>query len=153
MVIETNEAVPRDIAIRLHGENVGNLSKPGAINLHLGLGENLFTLTLDTNQINAWNTNTRSATPGVDGFEIRDGTTVLEHIHDQNQFFTGRGEVKETIHLISPDRTETATVTLANDGDITISYAGTPGFRLSRQMDGTVDLAVTGTLQANQTIT
>ena len=39
------------------------------------------------------------------------------------------------------------------DRTLTIALNGTNAFRLTRQADGTVDLAVTGTLQANQTIT
>ena len=36
---------------------------------------------------------------------------------------------------------------------LTIALNGTNAFRLTRQADGTVDLAVTGSLQANQAIT
>ena len=125
MVIETNTAVTSDISVVLHGEPVGSLSKPGAINRHLGTGENLFTFTLGTNQITAWNGNTRSATPGVSGFEITAGGSTIESIHDQNQFFTGRGEVKSVAHFLSPDRTQTGTITFDNNGNWTFASTGT----------------------------
>ena len=114
IVIETDTAVQSDITVVLHGESVANLNKSDASNLHLGTGENLFTFTLGTNQRTSWNANTHSTTPGVAGFEIRDGSTVIEHIHDQNQFFVGRGEVKEVAHFLSPDRTQTGTISIDN---------------------------------------
>ena len=82
LVIETDTAVASDISVFLHGEALpaANFSKSGASNLHLGVGENLFTFTLGTNQRNAWNANTHSATPGVSGFEIRDGNTLTKHL-------------------------------------------------------------------------
>ena len=51
------------------------------------------------------------------------------------------------------DETDTWTIS-ANQTNrtLTIALNGTNAFRLTRQADGTVDLAVTGTLAANQTI-
>ena len=90
--------------------------------MHLGVGDNLFLITLSTTEITNRNTNAISTTPDTQGFEIQDSSgTRIEGIHDQNQFFTGRGEVSETFNLISPDRTQTATITLDNDGNIVFS--------------------------------
>ena len=115
--INTNVAVPNNISIHLRGQQVATIDKVDADNLHLGVGDNLFLITLSTNEISSWNTNTISTTPNTQGFEIQDSSgNRIEGIHDQNQFFTGRGEVSETFNLISPDRTQTATITLDNDG-------------------------------------
>ena len=102
------------------------IEKPGALNLHLGLDDNLFLITLSTNEINAWNTNANSDTPNADGFEIRDNAgNILESIHDENQFFTGRAEVKETAHFRSPDGSHTGTITFDNDGNWVFASTGT----------------------------
>ena len=120
--INTDTAVGNDISIHLRGQEVDTIDKVGADNLHLGVGDNLFLITLSTTEITNWNTNAISTTPDTQGFEIQDSSgTRIEGIHDQNQFFTGRGEVKETAHFISPDRTQTGTITLNNDGQFVFS--------------------------------
>ena len=96
-------------------------------------------ITLSTTEITSWNTNTISTTPDTQGFEIRDSSgNRIEGIHDQNQFFTGRGEVSEVFNLISPDRTQTGTIGIDNSGNITISN-GTNQFRLLAGDDTGVD--------------
>ena len=117
VLIDTNTPVAENISIHLRGQNVLTIEKPGAPNLHLGEGDNLFLITLSTNEINGWNTNAASATPNTDGFEIRDNAgNRLESIHDENQFFTGRGEIKEVAHFRSPNGTQTGTINFNDDG-------------------------------------
>ena len=124
LLIDTDTAVNADIEVWFRGTRIpaASLSKPGAVNLHLATGDNIFFFTLDQNQLNSWNSNSRSATPDSNGFEIRDDTsTPLETIHDYNQFFTGTGQVYQEMHFISPDRTQTGTITFDNDGNFVFS--------------------------------
>ena len=128
LLIDTDTAVNADIEVWFRGTRIpaASLSKPGAVNLHLATGDNIFFFTLDQNQLNSWNSNSRSATPDSNGFEIRDDTsTPLETIHDYNQFFTGTGQVYQEMHFISPDRTQTGTITFDNDGNWVFASTGT----------------------------
>ena len=70
--IDTYTAHTSDIVVRSHGSNVVGLNKLDATNLHLGAGENVFTFTLSTGQINAWNNNVAATPPSFAGFVIAD---------------------------------------------------------------------------------
>ena len=87
--IDSNIHVDNDITIQLRGANVNNLTKIDGFNEHLTVGQNRFTFTLGTNQINAWNNNAASATPDFSGFGVFNGNDQIEGVRDDNQFFLG----------------------------------------------------------------
>ena len=85
---------------------------------------------------------------------LEDGTTLVSADDGAGNFVWNLEVAGGSVSGIDLDD-GSDTWTIQADGTnrhLTISLNGTAAFRLTRQSDGTVDLAVTGTL-ANQTIT
>ena len=91
--IDTATAIPRDISLQVAGVTLtvadNALTKVGATNLHLGLGDNVFTFRFTAAEVVNWNSSRSSFSGGSPGFTVLDnGTQILSQSSD-NQFFLG----------------------------------------------------------------
>ena len=131
IIIDTLTGLSENIAVMLHGFDVQGLLKPSSPtdnrNTHLGVGENYFTFTLNTNQVTGWNNNVIAATPSSDLFEVvqaNNRSNVLASTHDDFQYTLGGARSVEH-HFISPDGTQTGSITFDNNGDFRFDSTGT----------------------------
>ena len=88
LVIYASQEVNNDITVDFLGSpvQVDNINAP---NNHLAIGENVFTFTLNDNQVRGWNGNLHSPNIDFEGFQIISNGVNLNSIRDTNQFFLG----------------------------------------------------------------
>ena len=90
-------------------------------------------------------------TNGIVTAPTQDEVTAGEFLRADNSWEPVQGAITDTLTLTSG--ANSWTMTADTGGTVTIALNNTNAFRLAPQMDGTVDLQVTGRIEVNQPIT